>query len=49
MCGIAASINNYIELKEQLNHKSAHFIMETDTEAILEAYRFGYKLYEVFQ
>ncbi len=33
-------IYNYIELKEQLIQKGATFITETDTEVILEAYRF---------
>lgn len=33
-------IYNYIELKEQLIQKGARFVTETDTEVILEAYRF---------
>lgn len=33
-------IYNYIELKEQLIQEGAQFITETDTEVILEAYRF---------
>ena len=33
-------IYNYIELKEKLLHKGAQFTTETDTEVILEAYRF---------
>ncbi len=33
-------IYNYIELKEQLMQQGAYFTTETDTEVILEAYRF---------
>ena len=33
-------IYNYIELREKLLHKGAQFTTETDTEVILEAYRF---------
>ena len=33
-------IYNYIELKEQLSKKGAKFFTETDTEVIIEAYRF---------
>lgn len=33
-------IYNYIELKEKLLHRGAHFTTETDTEVILEAYRY---------
>lgn len=33
-------IYNYIELKEHLKKKGAKFVTETDTEVIMEAYRF---------
>ena len=33
-------IYNYIELKEYLKKKGAKFVTETDTEVIMEAYRF---------
>lgn len=33
-------IYNYIELKEYLRKKGAEFVTETDTEVIMEAYRF---------